>query len=324
MTVFGPDGSHHQDDLVLTEKDRPDFAFWRSSISDRIDSTYKPRVKWFSDRNVPFAAYHFVYQTEPHAGTTSSGRSADAQAQTIHASVQDKTIPIMLDWEKDSYVKNGKEIIISSASFDEVLAVKNSTEKLGYTVKWLYTGRWWWQFKGSPTLSGNGFDLVNADYGNQAVDGKYEIEQRYKDRGGDSGRGWTSYGGLANKIWQYGSRIHWGNLYMDMNAIRETLDLRQYFKIWKVPPPPLPVPVNPTGEEMVDFEDIKQVWVAPGPAEAADPKNIVWFNSILLKVGAVADVQRQNNLPVTGIYNQATALVYAKLLEDMKVAAGVK
>lgn len=110
-----------------------------------------------------------------------------------------------------------------------------------------------------------------------------------------------------------------GRYYVKLPVLRTLVaDLLQEPEPVPTPPPPSPMEVEP----MVDFEDIRGLWIAPDPAAAAKPENIVWFNTVLLKVGAIADVQRQNGLKVTGLYDAATATKYNQLLATMKAAAG--
>jgi peptidoglycan hydrolase-like protein with peptidoglycan-binding domain len=86
-------------------------------------------------------------------------------------------------------------------------------------------------------MVGHGLSLVNARYGNNSSG---TIADVYAARGGDQGNGWQTYGGLSTVIWQYGSKVTWGNHQMDMNAYRGApADLGQWF--W-TPPPPEPVP----------------------------------------------------------------------------------
>ena len=89
---------------------------------------------------------------------------------------------------------------------------------LGIKVVTLYTGAGYWEKKGSPRLTGNGFDLVNARWGknpqvNVAAD-------HYGTIGGDTGTGWQGYGGLQPIIWQFGSAVKFGSRHMDHNACR--------------------------------------------------------------------------------------------------------
>jgi hypothetical protein len=232
MTCFGPDGSHHQRDLVVNELDWAvtDFLLWRASIGRRPDETYKKWATAAKAHDTPFCAYHFVYTTDRHP--------ADLQAETLHATVGDTSIPVMLDWEADG---------TQQPSFDDVTRVAHAIREVGYRVPLLYTGAWWWSLKGKPTLAGHGFDLANAAYGNQKPTDTWEAEPRYAALGGDSSKRWAGYGGLTPVMWQFSSRVRFGNAYMDCNAIREPANLERWFKHWTpstltpVPPPAPPI-----------------------------------------------------------------------------------
>lgn len=236
MTIFGPDGSHHQNDLKVSDRDLAAVQFigWRASISDRSDETYKDAVGLADEYNKPFISYHFVYQTDPRPGTLSAGRSAARQAAAFAFANPDRTIPVMLDWEEDKD-KNGN--LISRANWGDVLAVAAAIRRLGYRVTLVYTGKWYWGQMRSPDMRTLGAELVNADYGQNFTGTAADV---YLKRGGDTGRGWTGYGGLKVAMWQFGSRVTFGNQQMDMNAIRDETLLSRAFKVW-TPPPPKPV-----------------------------------------------------------------------------------
>lgn len=237
MTLYGVDGSHHQDGIVLTatDWDRVDFAIWRASIGRKTDRTFRTMMTAARTHAVPVAAYHFVYRTQ-RASTLSPylAHPADVQAATLDAAVRDRTVPVMLDWEPDGF---------QHATFDDVLRVASALRGLGYRVPLLYTGRWWWQKQGAPKLTGYGFDLVNADYG--ADPKRVRADLLYAERGGPNGRGWKGYGGLDPVMWQFTSRCLWGDRYMDHNAIRDSdvAQLDRWFKTWT--PPAAPIEEDP-------------------------------------------------------------------------------
>lgn len=72
-----------------------------------------------------------------------------------------------------------------------------------------------------------------------------------------------------------------------------------------------PDPV-PEISAMITVQEIDALGAVPSPAQAKESPR--WFNALLLKCGAVMDVQRQNNIPVTGNYDTATANAYASLI----------
>lgn len=224
MTLHGPDGSHWQAGMILTEADWKaiGFGIWRSSIRSTIDETFLPMCRKFRSRGIPFAGYHAMY---PRARV-----SPVAQATAFHnACGGDKSIPAMLDWE---FWSDG------TASFADVVETADAIRGFGHVCGLLYTGHAFWRSQGSPTLSGHGMSLVNARYG---LNSPGTITDVYKGQGGDQGNGWQTYGGLSTVIWQYGSKVMWGDRQMDMNAYRgRPADLAQWF--WTPAPPPAPKP----------------------------------------------------------------------------------
>lgn len=84
-----------------------------------------------------------------------------------------------------------------------------------------------------------------------------------------------------------------------------------------------PPPIIPEAD-VIPYASIKEVWVAPSVADVADGGDSDrWLNAIILKVGPIADVQERHALPVTGLYDQATAEAYALELAAMKATARV-
>lgn len=84
----------------------------------------------------------------------------------------------------------------------------------------IYLPRWYWSQLGSPSLAG--LKIVASDYGANA-DGTYAA--LYGSRGGDTGRGWTAYGGVTPVLWQYTSNANMpgASSQTDVNAYRGTL-----------------------------------------------------------------------------------------------------
>src|SRR5262245_10318397 len=202
MTVFGPDVSKWQEGLVPPTPPSISFGLCRASKGAEIDPVVDNAIAWCETNSVPFCAYHFLVPLSVH--------DAVVQAAAFHEAVaRDKTIPCMLDWERSS---EGWE-----PSFNDALSVIDAIRKQGHKVALLYTGDWYWEKKGKPTLSGHGFDLVAADYDNSKTGTGPQI---YAARGGDAGPGWTAFGGLTPVLWQFTDRATWGNKQLDMNAYR--------------------------------------------------------------------------------------------------------
>jgi hypothetical protein len=278
MTLFGPDGSRYQNGIRIPLADwgKVAFVIWRASIGTRTDVSYpwaRLQAGLFAKA---FVAYHFVYPTRAY--------SAAAQAATFHTAVKDTRVPCMLDWESDGSL---------AAGWSDVAAVAEAIRATGHRVTLVYTGAWYWRQKGSPRMTGLGVDLVNSDYGANtpgplglarravrklaavelAADG--DVRRRnlaaapfkiraagsiYASRGGDNGSGWNGYGGLTPVLWQYGSRVSFGNAAMDMNAYKgDPGGLHRWFydpayEDRPVPPPPSP-PSPPSPGGPMSFND---------------------------------------------------------------------
>jgi hypothetical protein len=294
MTCFGPDGSYHQFGgrdgeskpwswLLLQEEDWAaiEFVLWRASIAARTDWSFPRMRDETMQRGKAFAAYHFVYPVVRYP--------ARAQVDALMRSLDGNTdIPVWLDWEHD-----GETVI---PQWSDVIAFADAARDRGLRVPGVYTGGWYWSgYAGSPTLAGYGLDLWLSDYGNQQPTSQFEIVSRYAERGGDESTRWNrNLGGLTPVLFQYGSRIRWGNRYMDMNAHRGPVaELGRWF--WTKPAPPIPV----EEPEVITPEDrgliVADVMAAIAPQLAAlatkndwktkldtDPSGVPWPADVML------------------------------------------
>jgi hypothetical protein len=307
MTLFGPDGSHHQNPdkgFTVSGADwgRIDFLIWRCSIRDRQDLTFSWARDQARERGVPLKAYHFVYPTD-----TGEWPAKNQAAACLTALGNDTSIPVMLDWEHETWVKNGKVVREFDPTFDDVVAVAGAMRKVGIKVVSLYTGAGFWDSRGRPTLSGHGLDLVNARWGSNPA--AQLAADHYGSIGGDAGKGWQGFGGLEPVIWQFGSRISWGNKQMDHNALRgDASALHRWFKIWNGQPPKAPTPKAPTttGRIPIDWTPDRQttasVATCPPTVDVLAGGVDTWW-----AIWAIKTIQRAGNLPVTGLWDQATA-----------------
>ncbi len=317
MILFGPDGSHHQ--RAYPGPAGSSYALWRASISDRIDETFRGAVAHYRRHDVPFLGYHFLYQTSPRRGTTSKGRSIRAQVAALEKAIEIADAPrrVMLDHETDTKIVDGRPVVISEPTFDETFAFAAETRRREIAVPMFYTGRWYWSGHGAPDLAAHFDYLVNADYGRNPGG---TAAQAYAARGGDSGRGWSGYGGLRVAMWQFSSNVTWPGMTqrMDANAIKDPAVLARCFHHWNAPPtpgPPLEEDDMINAGELDDFTDAVPVARALNPDDRDAHR---WFNAMILRVGSVADVQRRHQLPISGRYNQATAEAYDAELAAMK------
>jgi hypothetical protein len=150
-----------------------------------------------------FVAYDFVKDNE----------TANAQAAWIADRIVDKSLPLMLDVETEG---------ASKPSFGQVVALIKACKARGLRPKLVYLPYWYWQQIGSPDMSvlnTLGVGLISSSYPNLTIAAAGQV---YVADGGDKGKGWNSYGGVAPMLWQFSDRILDGGKTMDMNAYRGT------------------------------------------------------------------------------------------------------
>jgi hypothetical protein len=231
--LLGPDVSKWNQGLQPPDPPGIQFGICRASIGLTVDPSAPGVIAWCRQRNVPFCAYHFVFQCGTHP--------ADQQAATFDKAVGgDPAICAMLDWEvgpTDYCHPGGPE---QHATWDDVLNVAAAIRKLGHKCALVYTANWYWLEQGRPIMSNAGLDLINAQYGAQPWP-EGSAAEIYNARGGDYGPGWTGYGGLDPQFWQYTCQATWGNQRVDFNAyLGPTSDLARWFTTWTTPPPQPP------------------------------------------------------------------------------------
>jgi hypothetical protein len=182
-------------------------------------------IAWAKELNIPFCGYHYVYPCD-------SKHPAASQAKTFHDAVGgDTSIKCMLDWESDSDDNCHPPGNPQYPTWTDVLAVLGEIRKLGHKVTLIYAPHWYWA-EDSPNLAGVGLDLVSAHYGTKPwpVGSPSAI---YSVRGGDTGVGWNSYGGLTPVFWQYTCQATWGNMKVDFNGYRgDPAVLGTWFTDW--------------------------------------------------------------------------------------------
>lgn len=115
------------------------------------------------------------------------------QAQRLVDHMGDRSIPVMLDWER------------TGGSIRHLRAVHAEIERRGVRCRLSYIPRWWWEQQLSPDLAGLP-PLINSHY-----------------YGADRPDGWVPFGGRFPVIGlQYTDReVHAGRS-IDMNAYRGT------------------------------------------------------------------------------------------------------
>ncbi len=107
--------------------------------------------------------------------------------------------------------------------FDDVQQFVARWRAVDRRVLAIYLPRWNWNgHLGRPDLRPLRCPLVASDYGSNPGGSPSAV---YAARGGDSGPGWTAYGGVTPSMWQYGSNINCpgASRQTDVNAYRGTL-----------------------------------------------------------------------------------------------------
>lgn len=124
----------------------------------------------------------------------------------------------MLDVERyPELVTNGKY-----PRWDDVREFCARWHAVDRRVLMVYLPQWIWSgHLSKPDLRVLGCPLVASDYGSNP---NGNPTQAYAARGGDTGRGWTAYGGVTPTIWQYGSNADCPGAsgLTDVNAYRGT------------------------------------------------------------------------------------------------------
>jgi len=113
------------------------------------------------------------------------------------------------------------------------------------SVKLNYFPKWKWGNLGSPSLAGlaqRGIGLVSSAYPNLTVASAGQV---YAADGGDSGPGWSAYGGVTPLLWQFSDRVADGGQQVDMNAYRGTIQQLAAFLGATTP-----TPSSPGGSDM--------------------------------------------------------------------------
>lgn len=105
-------------------------------------------------------------------------------------------------------------------------------------------------------------------------------------------------------------------LYAELPTIRDRV--RALLRVNPAPKPtPSPTPSNGDTTVIAYHEFDHDLIPAPSVADVRAGKADRWLNAVILKVGAIGDVQRRHGVPVSGEYDQATANAYVAELAAM-------
>lgn len=125
----------------------------------------------------------------------------------------------------------------------------------GYPLA-VYLPHWYWEQIGSPNLSGIKGVLVSSNYPVTATD---LFTNLYRRDGGDSGPGWSSYGGKSPALWQFCSSASVPGVVgaCDVNAFKGTAE--QFIALVTTGHATIPSPPPQTGDPvMAQLPEIRQ------------------------------------------------------------------
>jgi GH25 family lysozyme M1 (1,4-beta-N-acetylmuramidase) len=182
MTTFIPDVSQYQSGLTVATLKNQGFTGLSARCSigahtDREFSRFRAEAKLY---DMPFAAYHFL-KSDGHT------RIAD-QVAACEIALGDKSIPCMLDWERDT---NSQPVLSDAKQFLHGAAYAGLRFHLNYLP------HWYWSEIGRPDSP---LPLVASSYGSNPVGIAQDIYP------GDSH--WPAdYAHSFVALWQFGSNI---------------------------------------------------------------------------------------------------------------------
>ncbi|MEU0531968.1 hypothetical protein [Amycolatopsis tolypomycina] len=228
----GGDFSHHQKDIDIG---RLPIEFTICRTAQAAGGPYATtRDGFYSGHKANALRAGKLFSAYFYLGT---GLSAAANA-ALHAAIEpDRTIPVMLDWEKGS--GDGRFLRACVEEF----------KKLGYFVWSIYGPRWYWDSVGRPDLSGLP-PLVSSRYADNAP-GDWEAEYRSTPE-----EYWSSYGGNIVRMLQFSSVVRhpvYPSRNTDGDAFKGTrADLAAWWNPNQPNPTPAPGELSQGGVEIVE------------------------------------------------------------------------
>ncbi|AHH98341.1 glycoside hydrolase family 25 protein [Kutzneria albida] len=199
MTIFGVDVASYQAgfNFAQAKAEGFDFAIIKAIEGDNyINPYYGAQYAASVAAGLVTASYVFVH-TADEAGEIALAERVIPAGSTI-----------VLDSEADG-----------AGEYPVSVDMYNAFTAAGYHVPLVYFPHWFWQQIGSPSLAGLPA-LWSSGYPSSATTYASEI---YDTVGGDSGSGWTGYGGLGVEMWQFTDRgVVAGISGMDCSAYRGT------------------------------------------------------------------------------------------------------
>lgn len=215
--LFGPDISNYQKGIDLARVRAEGFDFVSAKATQ--GSSYRsPDYARQRDTAIAagliFYAYHYVDTSDPAA-----------QARNFLATVGDRNIAVMLDWEKSSG---------DGAWLRKVLAAFGAA---GARVGPVYAPKWYWQQVGSPNLAGLP-PLVASSYPSTKSGYASDLYRNV------TATRWAGYGGNNVAILQFTDRAQIAGMSIDCNAYPGTREQLISLLYGSVAPTPPPAPSN--------------------------------------------------------------------------------
>lgn len=254
MTIFIVDCSHHDEDRGVINWTRVrsagiEVVIHKATEGDPsgyhfIDPKFQGAMSGAKAAGIPvIGGYHCL----SHGDAASWDRQVDMFLQYLNQSLglsgTGFTGWAMIDVEPFSeLVSRGM-----APTLVDVLGFQASwARKTGGRPLAVYLPQWYWEQLHSPSLTGVAGPLIASNY---PISASQPFETLYAHDGGDSGRGWATYGGKAPAVWQFGStnQIPGISGNCDCNAfkgsVEEFVTLVAPKPIVKPPAPPSKPPV---------------------------------------------------------------------------------
>lgn len=259
-TIYGIDISNHQNGFSITRAREEGFKFVLIKATEGTwkDPIFRSHLNEAKGLDIHYGAYVYVREET----------SAEAHARALHEVVDDPSIPIALDIEHGA-----------GSNPAHWRAIRDAIEARGYRVILTYLPNWYWNQVGSPDLSGlpplwtSNYPSTRRDYASVL----YSTAGR---------AGWTGYGGLDVKVWQFTDRASVAGWHVDANAFEGTqADLDALF----LGTPTETTTLTPDSEEL-ELSDIDRRRIeltmdqlaGPGKTDTGEPNFHGWdYESVL-------------------------------------------
>lgn len=197
MTLYGVDISNFQRGLDVSQLAAEGFSWIEAKVSEG-DYYTDPTWPGFRDAAktaaIAIIGYHYaVASCPPGAQVATFLRNGGGDR-------------VMIDFEDNS------------GTLTDYWALVNAFNTAGVTVALSYIPQWYWSRIGSPDLS-RVPGLVSSSY----PGGTGYASQIYTNGWGDTGQGWSSYGGASPVIWQFTDAAQAAGYHLDADAFRGTM-----------------------------------------------------------------------------------------------------